>query len=64
MSFEVSGKIIAVLDKKSGMSNTTGTKWSVQQYVIETQEQYPKRLCFEVFGEERIASSTYRMERR
>lgn len=56
MSFEVSGKIIAVLDKKSGMSNTTGIKWSVQQYVIETQEQYPKRLCFEVFGEERIAS--------
>ena len=39
MSFEVSGKIIAVLDKK-----------------IETQEQYPKRLCFEVFGEDRIAS--------
>lgn len=56
MSFEVSGKIIAVLDKKSGMSNTTGIKWSAQQYVIETQEQYPKRLCFEVFGEERIAS--------
>ena len=52
MSFEVSGKIIAVLDKKSGVSNTTGSQWSAQQYVIETKEQYPKRLCFEVFGEE------------
>lgn len=56
MSFEVSGKIIAVLDKKSGVSNTTGSQWSVQQYVIETQEQYPKRLCLEVFGEDRIKS--------
>lgn len=56
MSFEVSGKIIAVLDKKSGVSNTTGNPWFSQQYVIETQEQYPKRLCFEVFGEDRIAS--------
>lgn len=56
MSFEVSGKIIAVLDKKSGISNTTGNSWISQQYVIETQEQYPKRLCFEAFGEDRIAS--------
>lgn len=56
MSFEVSGKIIAVLDKKNGVSNSTGNPWVSQQYVIETQEQYPKRLCFEVFGEDRIAS--------
>ena len=56
MSFEVSGKIIAVLDKRSGVSNTTGTQWSAQQYVIETKEQYPQRLCFEVFGEDRITS--------
>ena len=56
MSFEVSGKIIAVLDKKSGVSNSTGNPWIAQQYVIETQEQYPKRLCFEAFGEDRIAS--------
>lgn len=56
MSFEVNGKIIAVLDKKSGVSNTTGSQWSAQQYVIETKEQYPKRLCFEVFGEDRITS--------
>lgn len=54
MSFEISGKIIAVLDKRNGISASTNASWSVQQYVIETHEQYPKKLCFEVFGEDKI----------
>ena len=54
MALEISGKIIAVLDKKSGISKT-GTSWSVQQYVIETHEQYPKKMCFDVFGEDKIS---------
>ena len=54
MSLELTGKIIAVLDKRTGVSNATGTAWCVQQYVIETHEQYPKKMCFDVFGEERI----------
>lgn len=54
MSLEITGRIIAVLDKRTGVSNATGTAWSVQQYVIETHEQYPKKMCFDVFGEDRI----------
>lgn len=54
MSLEITGRIIAVLDKRTGVSNATGALWSVQQYVIETHEQYPKKMCFDVFGEERI----------
>lgn len=54
MSLEITGRIIAVLDKRTGVSNATGTAWSVQQYVIETHEQYPKKICFDVFGEDRI----------
>ena len=54
MSLEITGRIIAVLDKRTGVSNATGTTWSVQQYVIETHEQYPKKMCFDVFGEDRI----------
>ena len=54
MSFEISGKIIAVLDKRGGVSKSTGSPWSAQSYVIETKEQYPKKCCFEVFGEDRI----------
>ena len=51
---EITGKIIAVLPANSGTSSRTGNPWMSQTYVIETQGQYPKKLAFDVFGEERI----------
>ena len=51
---EIQGKVIAVLEAKSGISKSTGNAWMSQEYVIETHEQYPKKLCFRVFGEEKI----------
>lgn len=50
----MSGRIIKVLEARGGTSARTGNAWKVQTYVLETQEQYPKHLCFEVFGEDRI----------
>ena len=50
---EITGKIIAVLPTKSGTS-ARGTQWSSQTAVIETHEQYPKRVAFDVLGD-RIA---------
>ena len=49
---EIQGKIIAVLPEKSGTSARGG--WKSQQYVLETEEQYPKRCLFDVFGEDKI----------
>lgn len=51
---EMTGKIIQVLEARGGTSARTGNTWKVQSYVLETIEQYPKHLCFEVFGEEKI----------
>ena len=51
---EVTGKIIAALEKKSGVAKASGNTWVAQEYVIEIPGIYPKRVCFEVFGEERI----------
>lgn len=53
---EISGKIIAVLPERGGTSARTGNEWKVATYVLETMEQYPKKLCFEVFGIDRIQS--------
>lgn len=47
---EITGKIIAVLPTKSGTS-ARGTQWSSQTAVIETQEQYPKKVAFDVLGD-------------
>ncbi|MCM1034294.1 MAG: DUF3127 domain-containing protein [Paludibacter sp.] len=50
---EITGKITTVLPLQQGTSKA-GNPWQSQSYVLETQEQYPKKVCFEVFGEQRI----------
>ena len=52
-NLEFTGKIIAVLEKRSGTSKA-GNAWSNQEYVIESHDQYPKKMCFEVFSDEKI----------
>ena len=52
---EIAGKVIAVLEKRSGTSKS-GNAWVTQEYVIETADQYPKKCCFSLFGEEKIAA--------
>ena len=51
---EITGKIIAVLPPKQGVSQSSGNAWMCQDYVLETQEMYPKKICFNVFGAEKI----------
>ena len=50
---ELRGKIIQILPEKSGVTKS-GNPWRVQPYVLETVEQYPRKVYFEVFGDERI----------
>ena len=50
---EIQGKVIAVLPERSGVS--ARGEWKAQSFVIETHEQYPKKLCFDVFGADRLA---------
>ena len=51
---ELTGKIIAVMEPRGGVSARTGTTWKSQEYVLEVPGQYPKRCLFNVFGEDRI----------
>ncbi len=51
---EIQGKIINVSPVRSGVSKATGNAWMTQDYVIETHEQYPRKCCFNVFGEDKI----------
>ena len=50
---ELAGKVIAVLEPRGGVSKS-GNEWKVQEYVIETHDQYPRRMCFDVFGADKI----------
>lgn len=49
---EIQGIILAVLPPREGTSDRG--PWKSQEYVIETHEQYPKKMVFNVFGADRI----------
>ena len=51
---EFQGKIIAVLPAKGGVSKSTGKEWKSQEFVIESHDKYPRKMCFEVFGDDKI----------
>lgn len=48
MEYTVEGTIIKVLPERSGTSARTGVAWRMAEYVIETIEQYPKKMVFTV----------------
>lgn len=53
--FQVTGKVIHVLPLQEGDSRKNpGTKWQKQDYVIETIEEWPKKIAFNIWGEDRI----------
>ncbi len=51
---DLTGKVIAILPANSGVSQRTGNPWMSQEYVIEVPGQYPRKMLFRIFGEDRI----------
>lgn len=47
---EIKGKIVHALPEQSGTSKS-GNPWKKREYVLETQETYPKKVCFNLFGD-------------
>ena len=58
---ELTGRIIAVMEPRSGVSARSGNPWMTQEYVIEVPGQYPKRCVFNIFGEDRIKQFNIQM---
>ena len=50
MSLEVKGKINQILQVNSGVSKA-GNEWKKQEFVIETDDQFPKQVCFTLFND-------------
>ena len=47
---EVTGKIIVALPEVGGTSQK-GNPWKKREYVLETQETYPRKVFFNFFGD-------------
>lgn len=52
MALEIVAKLIKKLPVQSGTS--TRGAWSKQEFVVETQETYPKSICMNVWGVEKV----------
>lgn len=46
---EIKGKIVELLPLKSGQS--ANGEWRKQEYVLETDANYPKKICFMAWGD-------------
>lgn len=46
---EISGKIVSLLPEQTGQGKN-GT-WKKQEYILETTGQYPKKVCFSIWGD-------------
>lgn len=47
---EITGKIIFDLPEQNGTSKA-GNQWRKKEYVLETEETYPKKIHFDFFGD-------------
>ena len=54
---KVYGTIVAVLPVQTGISKS-GSEWKKAEYVLETMEQYPRKVKFDVFGSDRVEQYT------
>ncbi|NQY08341.1 MAG: DUF3127 domain-containing protein [Flavobacteriales bacterium] len=54
MSLVITGKITDILNVESGTSKA-GKEWKKQNFVVDTGAQFNPSVCFNLFGEEKIA---------
>ena len=53
MALELTGKLLQKLPVQSGQS-AKGV-WSKQEFVLETQENYPRKVCMSVWGADKVS---------
>ncbi len=54
----IEGKIVQVLDPQSGTS--TRGEWKKQDFILETTEQYPKKVCISCWNDKADELNNYK----
>lgn len=54
MALEIKGVLERKLQVQSG--RTERGPWKKQEFILRTQEQYPRTVCMNVWGEDKVAS--------
>ena len=51
MALELEGKVVLLLAEQSGTGASSGKAWKKQSFVLETEEQYPKKVVFDAWND-------------
>lgn len=51
MALELEGKVVLLLAELSGTGASSGKAWRKQSFVLETEEQYPKKVVFDAWND-------------
>lgn len=51
---QIQGIVIAVCEKRTGVSKASGNPFASLDFVVEVPGQYPRRVCLNIFGEDKI----------
>lgn len=49
MAMDLKGKVIQLLPQQNGMGKKG--PWKKQEFILETQAQYPKKVCLSIWGD-------------
>jgi hypothetical protein len=60
MAHELTGKVLQVLPEQTGTGRNG--QWSRQDFIVETQEQYPKKVCFSAWGDKVSQLKTFKTD--
>ncbi len=47
----IEGKVVLLLAEQSGTGQASGKAWRKQSFVVETEEQYPKKVVFDAWND-------------
>ena len=58
---DFTGKIYRYTAKMQAGAAKSSNEWKAQEYVIEDHGDYPRKMCFDVFGADKIEKSHIQM---
>ena len=62
MDVVLNGQVTAILPVQQGVSQKSGQPWMSQEYVLcHEPGQYPRSICFRIFGEDKIKRMNIQM---
>ncbi|HEV7621458.1 MAG TPA: DUF3127 domain-containing protein [Flavisolibacter sp.] len=47
---QLTGKVFQILPMQTG-TGKNGTTWKKQEFIVETEGQFPKKICFSMWGD-------------